>query len=126
MRYPVTLYVAASEGRVIAEGVDDYEIMHNRDMKKVKFVDVGPSGKSWYAVLDTIKNDNSETIKNEVYLSEVQPQYGNFVYYINNGAEGTVADDNEYQIGDEAVVLSSGNLKYGDYTFVEWNTKPDG
>ncbi|MCI8494426.1 MAG: InlB B-repeat-containing protein, partial [Lachnospiraceae bacterium] len=126
LRYPVTLYVAASEGRVIAEGVDDYEIMHNRDMKKIKFVDVGPSGKSWYAVLDTIKNDNSETIKNEVYLSEVQPQYGNFVYYINNGAEGTVADDNEYQIGDEAVVLSSGNLKYGDYTFVEWNTKPDG
>ena len=118
LSYPVTLYLKASEGYVIAEGINEYTLLHERDMKKIKFVDVGGSGKNWYAVLDKEKN--------QVYLSEKEPDYGYFVYYISNGAEGTVVDDNEYQIGDTVTVKPADGLKREGYFFKEWNTKADG
>lgn len=122
LRYPVTLYLKALEGYVIAEGTNEYMLLHERDMKKLNFVDVGSSGKTWYAVLDKEKN--------QVYLSENKPDYGYYVYYISNGAEGTVVDDANdgagYQIGDPATVQSADNLKREGYYFKEWNTKADG
>ncbi len=118
LRYPVTLYLKASEGYVLAEGTNEYRLLHERDMKKINFVDVGNSGKTWYAVLDKEKN--------EVYLSETNPNYGYYVYYISNGAQGTVADDNTYQINDTAKVQSADDLQREGYTFKEWNTKADG
>lgn len=122
LRYPVTLYLKAVEGYVIAEGTNDYRLLHERDMKKIHFVDVGNSGKTWYAVLDKEKN--------EVYLSANKPNYGYYVYYISNGAEGTVVDDANdgagYQIGDKAVVQPADALQREGYYFKEWNTKADG
>ena len=118
LSYPVTLYVKAIEGYVIAEGVNEYRLLHKRDMKNIKFADVGGSGKTWFAVLDT---DN-----NQVKISETDPEYQYFVYYISNGAEGTVADDMEYQIGDTATVKPADELSLTDANFVEWNTEPDG
>ena len=118
LRYPVTLYLKASEGYVIAEGTNEYRLLHERDMKKIHFVDVGNSGKAWYAVLDKEKN--------QVYLSETNPNYGYYVYYLNNGAQGTVVDDNKYQIDDSATVQPADGLQREGYQFVEWNTKADG
>ncbi len=116
--YPVTLYLKAEENFVIAEGVKGHIILHERDMKKINFVDVGDSGKKWYAVLDKEKN--------EVYLSTIDPQYGYYVYYIGNGAQGTVVDDGRYQIGDTAQVKPADPLQWEGHTFLEWNTEPDG
>ncbi len=116
--YPVTLYLKAEENFVIAEGVKGHIILHERDMKKINFVDVGDSGKKWYAVLDKEKN--------EVYLSTTDPQYGYYVYYISNGAQGTVVDDGRYQIGDTAQVKPADPLQWEGHTFLEWNTEPDG
>ncbi len=117
LRYPVTLYLKASEGYVIAEGTNEYRLLHERDMKKIHFVDVGGSGKTWYAVLDKEKN--------QVYLSQNKPDYGYYVYYLNNGAQGAVVDDNTYQIDDIATVQPSDGLQREGYQFVEWNTKAD-
>lgn len=122
--YPVTLYLEAQEGRVIAEGTNNYVLLHERDMKKIKFVDVGDSGKTWYAELDKEHN--------EVKVTETAPEYMNkfYVYYNSNGAEGTVVDDaNEgagYDIGAPAVVQPADELRLEGYVFVEWNTRADG
>lgn len=122
LRYPVTLYLKASEGYVIAEGTNSYRLLHERDMKKINFVDVGGSGKTWYAVLDKEKN--------QVYLSQNKPNYGYYVYYISNGAAGTVVDDANdgagYQIGDLATVQPADGLEREGYAFREWNTEADG
>ncbi len=116
--YPVTFYLKASQDYVIAEGVNDYIILHERDMKKINFVDIGGSGKKWYAVLDREHN--------QVKISEIDPGYKYFVYYISNGAMGTVVDDNEYDIGAMATVQSADPLEKEDAVFLEWNTEPDG
>ncbi len=118
LSYPVTLYLKASEGYVIAKGTNTYTLLHERDMKKINFVDAGGSGKKWYAVLDKEKN--------QVYLSTTDPQYGYYVYYIGNGAQGTVVDDGRYQIGDTAQVKPADPLQWEGHTFLEWNTEPDG
>lgn len=122
LRYPVTLYLKASEGYVIAEGTNEYILLHERDMKKIHFVDVGGSGKQWYAVLDKENN--------QVYLSQNKPDYGYYVYYISNGAQGTVVDDAKdgkgYAIGDTATVQSAEPLSREGYQFKEWNTQADG
>ena len=122
LSYPVTLYLKASEGYVIAEGTNEYRLLHERDMKKINFVDVGGSGMTWYAVLDKEKN--------QVYLSQNKPNYGYYVYYISNGAAGTVVDDANdgagYQIGDLATVQPADGLEREGYAFMEWNTKADG
>lgn len=122
LRYPVTLYLRASEGYVIAEGTNEYMLLHERDMKKINFVDVGGSGKQWYAVLDKEKN--------QVYLSENKPDYGYYVYYISNGAQGTVVDDAKggkgYAIGEKATVQSAEPLSREGWYFKEWNTQADG
>ena len=118
LSYPVTLYLKASEGYVIAKGTNTYTLLHERDMKKINFVDAGGSGKKWYAVLDKEKN--------QVYLSEIDPQYGYYVYYISNGAQGTVVDDGRYQIGDTAQVKPADPLQWEGHTFLEWNTESDG
>lgn len=55
-KVPVSLYVDASEGYVIAEGKDGYTFLHERDMKKIKFIDIGGSGKTWYAKLNDVKH----------------------------------------------------------------------
>ncbi len=118
LSYPVTLYLKVSEGYVIAKGTNTYTLLHERDMKKINFVDAGGSGKKWYAVLDKEKN--------QVYLSEIDPQYGYYVYYIGNGAQGTVVDDGRYQIGDTTQVKPADPLQWEGHTFLEWNTEPDG
>lgn len=118
LSYPVNLYLEAEEGRVIAEGVNEYRLLHERDMKKINFVDTGDSGKTWYAVL------NEDT--NEVYVSETNPNYAYYVYYISNGAEGTVVDDGRYEINDDVMVKSDDELHKDGHVFKEWNTDPDG
>lgn len=118
LSHPVTLYLKAIQDYIIADGVNDYILLHERDMKKIKFVDVGDSGKKWYAVLDREHN--------QVKISEIDPGYKYFVYYISNGANGTVVDDNEYDIGAKATVQSADPLEKEDSIFLEWNTKPDG
>ncbi len=118
LSYPITLYLKASEGFVIAEGTNSYRLLHERDMKKINFVDSGDSGKKWYAVLDETNN--------QVYISETDPGYGYYLYYISNGADGTVVDDNRYEIGDTVQIKSADELKRDGFTFVEWNTEPDG
>ncbi len=118
LSHPVTLYLKAIQDYIIADGVNDYILLHERDMKKIKFVDVGDSGKKWYAVLDREHN--------QVKISEIDPGYKYFVYYISNGADGIVVDDNEYDIGDKATVQSADPLEKEDSTFLEWNTEPDG
>lgn len=117
MRYPVEVYLKASNGYVIAEGASGY-VLHERDMKKIFFYDVGNSGKKWYAVLDKDKN--------QIYLSDQDPQYGYYVYYISNGAAGTVVDNGRYQIGDTVQVKSADGLQWAEHTFIEWNTEQDG
>ncbi|NBH12913.1 hypothetical protein D3Z36_01605 [Lachnospiraceae bacterium] len=118
LSYPVNLYVAATEGRVIAKGVHAYRLLRERDMKKINFIDVGDSGKTWYAVLDEKEN--------EVLISEVNPNYGYYVYYISDHTQETVVDDNRYEDGDTVTVQSAENLSIEGSTFMEWNTKADG
>ena len=113
LSYPTTLYVNAAEGYVLAEGTGGYQL-NRKDLKKIKFVDVGNSGETWYAVLDT---DN-----NQIKLSRTD-QY--FITYRSNGAEGEVTDDTEYQLGDKATVKSAEGLNRKGFAFVEWNTAPD-
>jgi len=59
LSYPVTLYMKAEQDYIIAEGVEDYKLLHERDMKKINFVDVGDSGEEWYAVLNEDRNQVS-------------------------------------------------------------------
>lgn len=117
LSYTIPLYLKAAEKYVIAEGTNAYILLHERDMKKISFYDVENSSKIWYAVLDKENN--------QIYLSENNPGYKYFVYYISNGADGTVVDDNEYDIGAKATVQSADPLEKEDSTFLEWNTEPD-
>ncbi len=117
LSYPVPLYVRASEGYVIAEGTGSY-VLQQRDMKRINFTDLGFSGKKWYAVLDKWKN--------QIYLSETDPNYGYYVYYISNGASGIVVDDNRYEIDSVAKVQPADGLEWEGHTFLGWNTEPDG
>ncbi len=117
LSYPVTLYVNAAEGYVLAEGVKGYQLQQERDMKTIKFVDVGDSGETWYTVLDT---DN-----NQIKLSSTDPGYPYFITYHSNGAEGEVTDDTKYQLGEKATVKSAESLNRQGFTFVEWNTAQD-
>ncbi len=118
LSYPVTLYLKAQQNYVLAEGSGDYQLLQKRDKEKIKFVDVGESGQKWYAVLDEERN--------QVYLSDNNLESGYFVTYFPNGAQGSVTDDNNYQIGDKALVKSSEGLVYENHVFKEWNTKQDG
>lgn len=124
LTYPVELYVEASEGYVIAEGKDGYTFLHERDMKKIKFIDIGGSGKTWYAKL----NDD----KTQVIITETDPGYKNFVYYISNGAQGNVVDDHQYDESEEAFVKSNKDengqdiLTYEGRTFRGWSKNADG
>ncbi len=118
LSYPLKVYVKPIEGYVIAEGINDYILLHERDMKKINFVDISGSGKKWYAVLDEKTN--------QVKISENDPGYGYYVYYISNGAQGTVVDNGRYQIGDITQVKAADPLQWEGHTFLEWNTEPDG
>lgn len=117
LSYPVTLYVNAAEGYVLAEGVNGYQLQQERDMKKIKFVDVGDSGETWYKVLDT---DN-----NQIKLSHIDPEQQYFITYHSNGAEGEVTDETGYLLGEKATVKSAESLNRQGFTFVEWNTAQD-
>ncbi len=117
LNYPVDIYLQASEGYVIAEGREGY-ILQERDMKKIFFHDIGNSAQTWYPVL------NKET--NQVVLSTTNPQYGLYVTYISNGAQGTVTDNNRYADGDTVTVKSGENLIREGCFFDRWNTKADG
>ncbi len=115
--YPVKIYLNAVEGYAIAEG-DGYTLLEERDMKKITFIDTGNSNKEWYAVLDP------ET--NQVKLSEVKPDYKLYITYISNGAQGTIRDENGYDVGDDATIKSAEGLSLKDCFFVGWNTSADG
>lgn len=115
---PVYFYLKAKEGYVIARGSENGYILTEKDMKQVRFTDVGNSGKQWYAMLDKEKN--------EIYLSETKPPYGLYVYYSSNGATGKVEDNTEYASGADVTVKSGDVLSMEGYTFKGWNTRPDG
>lgn len=124
LTYPVDLYVKAVEGYIIAEGKGGYSFLHERDMKKIRFIDISDSGKTWYAKL----NDD----KTQVILTETDPGYKYFVYYISNGATGNVVDDNQYDGDKEAIVKSIQDengqdiLTYEGRTFMGWSRNEDG
>ncbi len=124
LTFPVNLYVKAVEGYVIAEGKDGYSFLHERDMKKIKFIDISNSGKTWYAKLSDDRT--------QVTLTETDPGYKYFVYYISNGATGNVVDDNQYSEEDEATVKSHKDaqgkdiLTYEGRTFLGWSKNEDG
>lgn len=49
------------------------------------------------------------------------------VVYYANGATGDVPiDDNEYELGDNAIILGIGNLNVEGFHFYSWNTSADG
>lgn len=114
LQYPINIYVACVENRVIAEGVEDYRLTA-ADMTRLKFHDTGSSGTDWYAWL------NSEN--NEVYVSETEPIY---VVYDANGATGSVTDNSAYTSESQVTVQSADGLTYEGYTFKGWNTAKDG
>ncbi len=119
LTYPVKVFLRPTEGYVIAQGVNDYQLLRKRDMKKITFVDATNSGKKWYAVLDEEAN--------QVYMSETDPGYAYFVYYIKNGAKGTApTDDAEYDLEDPVTVKSAEGLSYEGRFFAGWNTEEDG
>ncbi len=124
LTYPVSLYVKAVEGYIIAEGKGGYSFLHERDMKKIKFFDIGDSGKTWYAKLSDDKT--------QVVLTETDPGYKYFVYYISNGATGNVVDDKQYDGEEEAIVKSIQDeqgqdiLTYEGRTFLGWSKNEDG
>ena len=111
-----TIYVKASEGYVIAEG-EGYTLT-DRDMKKIKFVDIANSDRIWYAVL------NAET--NQIYISETDPEYGLTVSYISNGAQGSVIDETLYHADESITIKSADALSLDGQFFIGWNTASDG
>ena len=121
--YPITIYVDAVEGYIIAEGYD-YTILENRDMKKIYFVNMGNGGEQWYPVLDKTTN--------QVRLSTTKPSYMDkyFVNYNSNGAKGKVKDDNNNDEGYEkdtiVTVMPGYDLSMEYHAFEKWNTKADG
>ncbi len=118
LTYPVKLFLKPTDGYAIAQGVNDYQLKA-RDMKKISFVDVTGSDKTWHAVLDEENN--------QVCISEQDPGYAYFVYYIKNGAQGTaVIDDNAYALDDPVTVKSAEGLSYDGGRFIGWNTEADG
>ncbi|MCH5343560.1 MAG: InlB B-repeat-containing protein [Acetatifactor sp.] len=123
LSYPLTIYVKAVKDYVIAEG-SDYTLLENRDLNKIRFVNVEDSEKQWYAVLDKDTN--------QIKLSTTEPPHIDkyFVYYISNGADGTVRDgnndDNGYDPNTTIKVQPADDLNWPNHTFIEWNTQPDG
>lgn len=114
LQYPVHIYVACAENRVIAEGVNDYKLTA-ADMTKIQFHDVGSSGTDWYAWLDSTDN--------EVYVSETKPIY---MVYDANGAAGSVTDNTAYSSGSQVTVQPAAGLTYEGAAFTGWNTEADG
>ena len=114
LQYPVHIYVACAENRVIAEGVNDYSLTA-ADMTKIQFHDVGSSGTDWYAWLDSTDN--------EVYVSATKPIY---VVYDANGAAGSVTDNTAYSSGSQVTVQPADGLTYEGAAFTGWNTEADG
>ena len=117
LNYPVTVYVAASDGRVIAEG-KDHILSVEEDLKKIKFVDIGSSGKKYYTFLDEANN--------QIKLVTINPGYGYYINYISNGAQGMVVDNKRYEEGDTITVKSADELSREGYHFIEWNTRSNG
>ncbi|MDE7131310.1 MAG: InlB B-repeat-containing protein [Lachnospiraceae bacterium] len=119
LNYPATIYVKAYDGRVIAAGGGDYILSIKNDLEKIQFVDIGDSGETYYKVLDKENN--------YIYLSTTEPEYGYFVTYHSNGAEGNVTDDKKYtDIDNTVTVKDAADLSYEGYVFDSWNTKADG
>lgn len=120
LSYPVTIFADAFEGYVIAEG-KGYTLLKNRDLKKLVFFDT--KKEEWYCRL----ND-----KNQVYLTKISPfEDAYFVYYINNGAQGPVIeddnnDDKGYALNATTIVKPADGLTWENREFVAWNTEPDG
>ncbi len=115
---PIVLYLDAKEGRVIAQGVEGYQLQ-KKDMKKISFIDIGKSDIVYYAKLDEENN--------QIILTNTDPGYPLYVTYSSNGADGSVSDENEYKIGDIATVQSENGLTHQNgYNFDGWNTKRDG
>lgn len=114
LQTPLHIYVACEEGRVIAEGVEDYKLTPS-DMTRLVFHDTAFSGASWYAWL------NSE--KNEVYVSKSRPVY---MLYDSNGGTGAVIDNHIYTPGSEVTAADADGLSRQGHRFKGWNTAPDG
>lgn len=119
LSYPVTMYLEAIEGYEIAEGYGGYILLHERDMKKIFFVDVGNSGEEWYAELNESHNC--------AVITTNDPKYQFVVRYIKNGAVGTsVKDERVYAAEEKATVLDAGDLTKKGCKFMGWDTKKDG
>lgn len=118
LNYPATVYVAASDDCVIAEGYDGYILSLEKDIEKINFVDIGDSGETYYTVLDEANN--------QIKLSTIEPDYGYSVIYMSNGAQEQVEDDTKYGKDDTITVKSADGLSREGYRFTGWNTKADG
>lgn len=117
LSYPVKVFLEAQEGTVIAEGENGC-ILSERDTKKITFIDTGASEATWHALLDT---DN-----NQIIITEEDPEYDYYVYYISNGGQGTVKDDEPHKSGDTVTIKEAEGLKCPGLIFIGWNTQADG
>ena len=114
LQNPLHIYVACQEKRVIAEGVEGYTLTP-ADMTRLVFHDTAFSGASWYAWLDSEKN--------EVYVSQNKPVY---MLYDSNGGTGEVIDNHIYTPGETVTVANADGLSHQGHRFKGWNTARDG
>ena len=117
LSYPVKIFLEAQDGAVIAEGENGY-YLSERDAKKIIFVNAGSSESEWHARLDAENN--------QIIITEEDPEYDYYVYYISNGGQGTVKDDEPHKSGDTVTIKDAEGLKYPGLIFIGWNTQADG
>ena len=117
LNYPVKVFLEAQEGAVIAEGESGC-ILNERDTKKISFINMGSSETAWHARLDAENN--------QIIITEADPEYDYYVYYISNGGQGEVKDDEPHKSGDIVTIKNADGLKYSGRIFVGWNTQADG
>lgn len=117
LSYPVKVFLEAQDGAVIAEGESGY-LLSERDAKKIIFYNSGSSESEWHARLDAENN--------QIIITEEDPEYDYYVYYISNGGQGTVKDDEPHKSGDTVTIKDAEGLKYPGLIFIGWNTQADG
>ncbi len=114
LSYPASVYLAAREKYVIAEGIDGYGLTIE-DLKKLLVVDV--NGGQWYKKLDEEQN--------QIYLTANDPGYSFRVFYYD--VDGKVTDNTEYNPGESVTIKSVEGLPApipNQDRFLGWSKKP--
>ena len=117
IKQTLTLEVDAySEGRVIAQGTQEY-LLTEADLAKVVLKTL--DGTVYYAKLVSEKN--------QLVMSATDPGYTEYYYisYHGNGGSGSTSDHTAYEAGRSATIKANGFTRSG-FTFAGWNTKADG